>query len=146
MKSSLSVPQMTSIYGSSQTTSVPNYMAATASAKARYRSQSAPRQRNSTLEKENIGSVKKRLTFPAPDPHGGGTDVNTMNYQESEADLDNRSCLLVCNRKASSNGALSDSELRGNERSKRKTIEQTNAVETWESTLRTLKVENAEVA
>ncbi|KAJ6359472.1 hypothetical protein OIU76_001073 [Salix suchowensis] len=49
-------------------TSKPNYMAATASAKARIRSQSAPRQRASTPEREISGSARKRLTFPVPDP------------------------------------------------------------------------------
>ncbi|KAI6701934.1 hypothetical protein NL676_011070 [Syzygium grande] len=52
-------------------TAVPNYMAATESAKARSRSQSAPRQRLSTPERDRTGSAKKRLSYPAPDPHGG---------------------------------------------------------------------------
>ncbi|OAY74860.1 Protein IQ-DOMAIN 14 [Ananas comosus] len=58
---------------------VPNYMAATESAKARLRSQSAPRQRLATPEREKpgagagsgSGSAKKRLSFPVPDPYGG---------------------------------------------------------------------------
>ncbi|KAG6486877.1 hypothetical protein ZIOFF_055458 [Zingiber officinale] len=51
---------------------VPNYMAATESAKARVRSQSAPRQRHATPERDrgSAGSAaKKRLSFPAPAPY-----------------------------------------------------------------------------
>ncbi|KAL1822325.1 hypothetical protein ACET3Z_009103 [Daucus carota] len=46
--------------------SVPSYMAATASANARIRSESAPRQRPLTPERENVSHVKKRLSFPSP--------------------------------------------------------------------------------
>lgn len=57
--------------GTSTGPALPNYMAATESAKARVRSQSAPRQRPSTPERERgAGSAKKRLSFPAPDPYG----------------------------------------------------------------------------
>ncbi|KAK1438567.1 hypothetical protein QVD17_04376 [Tagetes erecta] len=48
--------------------SVPNYMAATESAKAKIRSQSTPRQRPATPERERVGSVKKRLAYPVQDP------------------------------------------------------------------------------
>lgn len=51
---------------------MPNYMASTASAKARFRSQSAPRHRPSTPEREKEGSARKRLSFPVPDDHCGG--------------------------------------------------------------------------
>ncbi|PSS32962.1 Protein IQ-DOMAIN like [Actinidia chinensis var. chinensis] len=61
--------------------SVPNYMSATESAKARIRPQSAPRQRPRTPEREKPGSAKKRLSFPAPDPYNGiGTNELATEY------------------------------------------------------------------
>jgi hypothetical protein len=66
-------------------TAMPNYMAATASAKARFRSQSAPRQRPSTPEREKTGSAKKRLSFPAPDQCGGLGNGGISDYYNSKS-------------------------------------------------------------
>lgn len=60
---------------------LPNYMAATESAKARIRSQSAPRQRSSTPERDRAGSAaKKRLSFPAPDPYNVGAGYGNYGH------------------------------------------------------------------
>ncbi|KAM7261216.1 hypothetical protein ACFE04_026691 [Oxalis oulophora] len=61
--------QRGSTSGSTNNT-LPSYMAATESAKARIRSQSAPRQRASTPERDRAGSAKKKLNFPVQDPYG----------------------------------------------------------------------------
>ncbi|KAL6579157.1 Protein of unknown function (DUF4005) [Orobanche minor] len=60
----------------SSNSSAPSYMAATESAKARNRSQSAPRQRPSTPERErsgyvsgSAGPIRKRLSYPIPEPY-----------------------------------------------------------------------------
>ncbi|XP_031117278.1 protein IQ-DOMAIN 14-like isoform X2 [Ipomoea triloba] len=55
-------------------TSQPNYMASTASAMAR--SQSAPRQRPLTPDREKNPSAKKRLSFPVPDACNNDTITN----------------------------------------------------------------------
>ncbi|KAK1408971.1 hypothetical protein QVD17_41168 [Tagetes erecta] len=59
---------------------VPNYMAATESAKARIRSQSTPRHRPSTPERERVGSVKKRLAYPVQDPCDNGSDRYSVQF------------------------------------------------------------------
>ncbi|KAK0591418.1 hypothetical protein LWI29_001452 [Acer saccharum] len=64
---------------------VPNYMVATASARARLRSQSAPRHRPITPEREKpgsssglgLGSAKKRLSFPVLEPGFGDSDIGS---------------------------------------------------------------------
>ncbi|KAK9197574.1 hypothetical protein WN944_012757 [Citrus x changshan-huyou] len=71
-QTSFSAAQTPTLNGvAAATSTMPNYMAATESAKAKARSQSAPRQRASTsmLPRERSGSVKKRLSYPAPEPH-----------------------------------------------------------------------------
>ncbi|KAK3042853.1 hypothetical protein RJ639_001126, partial [Escallonia herrerae] len=69
---------------------MPNYMAATASAKARVRSQSAPRQRPLTPEREKVGSAKKRLSFPAPNPSNdfviSDVDSESPSYRTIDGD------------------------------------------------------------
>ncbi|KAK6919906.1 IQ motif, EF-hand binding site [Dillenia turbinata] len=62
------------------TGSMPNYMAATESAKARVRSQSAPRQRSSTPERDRAVSARKRLSFPVPDPYNVGYGHGNYGY------------------------------------------------------------------
>ncbi|CAK9146504.1 unnamed protein product [Ilex paraguariensis] len=58
-----------SVSGNCSSVPMPSYMAATASTNARVRSQSAPRQRPLTPEREKPGSVKKRLSFPVQDSY-----------------------------------------------------------------------------
>ncbi|VVA11373.1 PREDICTED: IQ-DOMAIN [Prunus dulcis] len=62
---------------------VPNYMAATASAKARLRSQSAPRQRHSTHDREKPGSARKRLSFPVPDNGTSDSNLKSPRYNNN---------------------------------------------------------------
>lgn len=68
---------------------MPNYMAATASTKARIQSQSAPRQRPLTPEREKMCSAKKRLSFPIPDEPDTGV---VMSDVELEHNLRSPSC------------------------------------------------------
>jgi len=75
-------------YGGGSATILPNYMAATEAAKARVRSQSAPRQRPSTPERERSGSVllaKKRLSFPVPDCGPNGNGVGNIGYSSNSS-------------------------------------------------------------
>ncbi|XP_073011511.1 protein IQ-DOMAIN 17-like [Typha latifolia] len=66
----------TSLQVRSSSPRLPNYMASTESAKARLRSQSAPRQRPATPEREKSGSAKKRLSFPEMDSQGRCEDYS----------------------------------------------------------------------
>nr|XP_043640166.1 protein IQ-DOMAIN 17-like [Erigeron canadensis] len=59
---------------------IPHYMAATESAKARIRSHSTPRQRPSTPERDRLGSAKKRLAYPVPDPCDNGSEAHYGDY------------------------------------------------------------------
>ncbi|KAI4303598.1 hypothetical protein MLD38_039207 [Melastoma candidum] len=67
-------------------TMIPNYMAATESARARARSQSAPRQRASTPERERGGhGAKKRLSYPEQQQHQPPMGYN--NHHTNHANL-----------------------------------------------------------
>ncbi|MQM01921.1 hypothetical protein Taro_034684 [Colocasia esculenta] len=76
-------------------TAVPNYMAATESAKAKLRSQSTPRQRlgapPAERERERpAGSAKKRLSFPVPNPlygDGGGGYLRSPSFKSAHGRL-----------------------------------------------------------
>lgn len=63
--------------------SVPNYMTETESTRARSRSQSAPRQRPFTLDRERAvrPATKKRLSYPAPDLLNNGHHMNSPSFK-----------------------------------------------------------------
>lgn len=69
------------VVGNGGATPLPNYMAATASTKARARSQSTPRHRPSTPPRERIGSAKKRLSYPEVGRTGGGCGGFSQNLR-----------------------------------------------------------------
>ncbi|KAF3432750.1 hypothetical protein FNV43_RR23852 [Rhamnella rubrinervis] len=86
----------------------PNYMAATASAKARLRSQSAPKHRPSTPETEKTGSARKRLSFPTnPDPCGCSGAGNGNGNGSSHLNGGG----LVMEQRASVSSCCTDSEI-----------------------------------
>ncbi|KAK9076618.1 hypothetical protein SSX86_004952 [Deinandra increscens subsp. villosa] len=74
---------------------VPNYMAATESAKARVQSQSTPSQRPSTPERGRVGSVKKRLAYPVLDPCDNGFDNHNVQNSDYGHNLRSRSMKSV---------------------------------------------------
>ncbi|KAG9453123.1 hypothetical protein H6P81_006027 [Aristolochia fimbriata] len=85
--------------GGGGSAALPNYMAATESAKARVRSQSAPRQRPSTPERERGSSARKRLSFPAPDSSGVGgysQSLRSPSFKSAHAGLYGGEQLSCC--------------------------------------------------
>ncbi|XP_047313156.1 protein IQ-DOMAIN 17-like isoform X2 [Impatiens glandulifera] len=71
----------------SSSAAIPNYMTATESAKARLRSQSAPRQRPATPERERSTSAKKRLSYPVPEPYynSAGRNLRSPSFKSVQA-------------------------------------------------------------
>ncbi|KAH6811628.1 hypothetical protein C2S51_025390 [Perilla frutescens var. frutescens] len=69
----------------------PNYMAATASAIARVRPCSTPRQRLSSPSRDLAGSARKRLSFPVHDGHNADDKTNFLRCRGSQFDDEQRS-------------------------------------------------------
>lgn len=82
--------------------SMPNYMAATASANARIRSDSAPRQRPLTPDREKLSHVKKRLSFPSPKADACGVMSDTESERSVRHPSSTHGMQIVTGRRSSS--------------------------------------------
>ncbi|XP_068651291.1 protein IQ-DOMAIN 17-like [Aristolochia californica] len=84
--------------GGGGSAALPNYMAATESAKARIRPQSAPRQRPLTPDRERGSSARKRLSFPAPETSlsGYSQSLKSPSFKSAHAGLYGGEQLSCC--------------------------------------------------